>query len=154
MRLEILAALVGCTLLAGCGEPRSLTAVRQARADDDNRMERARALNVEGLRLAREGDYGQAEAAFRRALGVNPSCAAAQNNLGLIHVQHKRWYEAAVCFTRAASLESASREPHVNLAALYRRVGWQAEAEKECEIAQALEAAEAKSLRSASAAEW
>lgn len=100
--------------------------------------ERARAANEEGLRWAMTAETPRAERAFRDALSYDPAYAAAHNNLGLILLEKRRFYEAAIEFSLAKKLAPRAVEPRLNLARLYQSVGWDKPALSECEAALAL----------------
>ncbi|MBE7456589.1 MAG: tetratricopeptide repeat protein [Planctomycetia bacterium] len=81
-------------------------------------------LNRRGVRRAEAGDFDGAEEAFRAALAVSPGLASAHNNLGLVLVERRALYEAALEFKMASRLAPEAVEPYMNLARLYESVGW------------------------------
>ena len=81
----------------------------------------------------------RAERAFRDALSYDPGYPAAHNNLGLILLEKRRFYEAAIEFSLAKKLAPRAVEPRLNLARLYQSVGWDKPALAECEAALALD---------------
>lgn len=89
--------------------------------------------------MAAKGNLRQAEGAFREALSSDPAYAAAHNNLGLVLLESRRVYEAAIEFSLAKKLAPRAVEPRLNLARLYQSVGWDKPAFAECEAALALD---------------
>jgi len=70
-----------------------------------------------GLAAARAGRMDEALVAFGRAIDVEPACAAAHNNAGLVHSQRHDSAKAIAAFRRAIALEDTNADYHVNLAA-------------------------------------
>src|SRR5262249_51107176 len=70
--------------------------------------------NRRGLEAVEKHDMSRAEAAFREALSLDIACAPAHNNLGLVFLQQKRWYEASWEFAYAAKLEPQASAPKAN----------------------------------------
>lgn len=81
-------------------------------------------LNRRGVRHAEAGDFDGAEEAFRAALAASPGLASAHNNLGLVLMERRAYYEAALEFKMASRLAPEAVEPYMNLARLYESVGW------------------------------
>ena len=88
----------------------------------------ARAANERGLHHAQRGELAAAEKAFREALAADVSYAAAHNNLALVLLDQKKYYEAATELGLAAKLAPRATEPLINLGRLYEAVGWMNEA--------------------------
>jgi Tfp pilus assembly protein PilF len=70
-----------------------------------------------GLAAARAGRLDEALAAFGRAIDLEPECAAAHNNTGLVHSQQHDSGKAIAAFRRAIALDDTNADYHVNLAA-------------------------------------
>jgi protein O-GlcNAc transferase len=84
----------------------------------------AQEANERGLQLAQQEQLDRAEQAFREAVRANAGFAAAHNNLGLVLLERRRFYEAAVEFQQASRLDRRAVEPVMNLGRLYESVGW------------------------------
>lgn len=63
-----------------------------------------------GMVLLRAGRYKEAEAAFHRALVLNPRDHLAHSDLGVLAARGKRWQEAVRHFTRAQQLQPENTE--------------------------------------------
>lgn len=130
------------TLLAvvpyGCAVSDSNTPYRTILQTQAGQSRDARMANERGLSFVEEGNYDEAEAAFREALAADLNFAAAHNNLGLVLLQKGRFYEAAREFSYAKKLRPMAREPVINLARLYEAIGWQSVAEKEYQKADSI----------------
>ena len=85
-----------------------------------------------GLAAARAGRMDDALAAFGRAIDVEPGCAAAHNNSGLVHSQQHDSAKAIAAFRRAITLDDTNADYHVNLAAELLLSGAVDEADKAC----------------------
>ena len=100
----------------------------------------AQGFNAEGLAYVAKGDHDRAERAFREALAADPGFAAAHNNLGLALLKTRSSpYEAAIQYALAGKLAPHAPEPRINLADLFERLGWDAEAVAEYERALAID---------------
>jgi tetratricopeptide (TPR) repeat protein len=84
----------------------------------------AREANHRGLQFAQQKQLDQAEQAFREAVRAGAGYAAAYNNLGLILLERRRFYDAALEFQQASRLDRRAVEPVMNLGRLYESVGW------------------------------
>jgi tetratricopeptide (TPR) repeat protein len=69
-----------------------------------------------------------AEAAYREAVAIDPTLAAAYNNLGNVLQDQRRYEEAIAAFRTAARLRPDLGEVHFNLGNCYQRQGHTAEA--------------------------
>ncbi len=79
--------------------------------------------NAQGLALIGDNDLDAAEETFRASLASDLSYSPAHNNLGLVLLRKKRYYEAAWEFDCAAKLAPNATEPRENLALLYENLG-------------------------------
>jgi Flp pilus assembly protein TadD len=95
----------------------------------------AQEANGRGLKHIHDHDDAAAERAFREALGYDISNAAAHNNLGLLLLGQKRWYEASWEFAYAAKLQPQSSAPRGNLGLVFEAVGKYGQAVDEYEAA-------------------
>ncbi|MFP4896952.1 tetratricopeptide repeat protein [Paraburkholderia sp. CNPSo 3155] len=68
-----------------------------------------------GVALGCQGKLSAAEAAFRKALELNPDLAEAHNHLGILLVQTQRTVEAEIAFRRVVGLRPDSAEAWNNL---------------------------------------
>jgi tetratricopeptide (TPR) repeat protein len=91
-----------------------------------------------GLSLANLGRFDEAEAAYRRALAINPGSYEALNNLGLTLRDNHRLDEAAQVFHKAIEIASHSPEGHNNLGLTLMDLGKMGEAEQSFQHAIAL----------------
>ena len=137
----------GVLALAGCAPPASRPSYSTLIQDRQPSVERARECHQRGLALIDQDRTSDAEKAFREALSLDPTYAAAHNNLGILLLDHHgRGYEAAIEFTLAARLAPAAPQPHVNLGRLYEAVQWHPAAIKEYACAWALDASDPQAL--------
>jgi tetratricopeptide (TPR) repeat protein len=100
--------------------PQVAPAYRQLRRDPPavpaaTRDAAARALNQEGVALARRGKAADAADRFRRAVHLQPDYAVAHNNLGNAYFDLGKLPEALVCFQKALRLDPAYALAHGNL---------------------------------------
>jgi tetratricopeptide (TPR) repeat protein len=78
----------------------------------------------QGCRLDTErATWGEAIAAYERALAIDPEFADAHCNLGTVFYNQDRKARARACFERALELEPCHLEAHLNLAALFEEAG-------------------------------
>jgi tetratricopeptide (TPR) repeat protein len=68
-----------------------------------------------GVLLIMEGKLDEAEQAFRRALAISPSYAAAHNDLGNVFERHGKLAEAAAEYRKAIEGDPSFRRGHFNL---------------------------------------
>jgi tetratricopeptide (TPR) repeat protein len=85
-----------------------------------------------GLAAARAGRMDDALASFGRAIDLEPACAAAHNNAGLVHSQQHDSDKAIAAFRRAITLDDTNADYHVNLAAELLSSGAVDEADAAC----------------------
>ena len=139
MRRSLLTVGLCALVLGGCATPQRSATYRTASASSSRDGTAARDANEHGLSLAAEGRYDLAQKAFREALRADVTFAAAHNNLGLILLEKRRFYEAALEFQFAAKLNPSASEPVINLARLYESVGWYEPAINQYKKARALD---------------
>ncbi|TNE64772.1 MAG: tetratricopeptide repeat protein [Alphaproteobacteria bacterium] len=84
--------------------------------------------NLEGATAAALKDWGRAEAAFRKAVALNPASAVAHNNLGNILKETGRKDAAAASYERAIELKPDYIDPRLSLAAQQQEKGQLADA--------------------------
>jgi DNA-binding transcriptional MerR regulator len=78
----------------------------------------------QGCRLDTDrANWGEAIAAYERAVSIDPDFADAHCNLGTVFYNQDRKALARACFERALELESCHLEAHLNLAALFEEAG-------------------------------
>jgi Flp pilus assembly protein TadD len=104
----------------------------------DQNTPSAQRLNALGLEAIEKGDLNEAEDCFRKANACDLYYAPAHNNLGLVLLRKKAYYEAAWEFEYAARLAPASPEPRDNLGLLYEHIGRLDQAAAEYEAALAI----------------
>jgi tetratricopeptide (TPR) repeat protein len=68
-----------------------------------------------GVLLVKEGSFGEAEKAFRKALAIAPSNDAAHNNLGYLLERQGKLSDAAFEYKKAIEARPNSREAHFKL---------------------------------------
>jgi Flp pilus assembly protein TadD len=78
-------------------------------------MREAEAYNNQGVELAEKGNFGDAIAAFNRAIKINPTYEKAHNNLGLALGSQDKFSEAAAAFNRALEINPRNFETFNNL---------------------------------------
>ena len=83
--------------------------------------------NLGNARRALE-DTGGAEAAYRRALEVDPAHADAANGLGVLLVQRGAPQDAVTWFERALAADPDFHEARLNLGIAYQQAGQPAQA--------------------------
>lgn len=83
----------------------------------------AQQCNEDGLAFVSDEEFAQAEALFRESLEHDIYNPSAHNNLGLVLLQKKRYYEAAWEFEYAAKLAPYSVQPRANLGLVFERTG-------------------------------
>lgn len=98
-----------------------------------NRVE-AKRINDLGIETAESGHLTKAEKLFRDSLRQDLTYAAAHNNLGLVLLSQRRYYEAAWEFEYATRLDAQSLEPVLNLGRLYETIGCTSRAVKQYEV--------------------
>jgi tetratricopeptide (TPR) repeat protein len=91
----------------------------------------AKALNLEGIRLARAGDSDAALFAFKRAFDLAPRWASPLVNMGAVFADLGRSARARSCYERALVLDDENPIARYNLALLLRARGDLLRAESE-----------------------
>ena len=124
MRRSLLRVGLCAVVLGGCATPLGPAAYRTLPATSSRDRTAAREANERGLGFATTGRYDLAEKAFREALRSDVTFAAAHNNLGLVLLETRRFYEAALEFQFAGKLNPSASEPVINLARLYESLRW------------------------------
>jgi Flp pilus assembly protein TadD len=71
--------------------------------------------NKQGVALLQEGNFKEAEAAFREAAKNNPKASTPFNNLGVAYMQAGRTKEAAGAFQEAVRRNPDNAQAHFNL---------------------------------------
>lgn len=61
---------------------------------------------------ATDGNYNEAEAAYKKALALNPSSSGAAYNLGNLHFEKDKRFEAAADYQKAAEVATSKEEKH------------------------------------------
>ena len=89
----------------------------------------SRVAHHQGLRLHRQNRIAEAEACYRRAIGLDPDFSEAWMNLGLVALSQRRPDEALACERAALRLDPESPDAHVNLGMVHFTLGRIAEAE-------------------------
>jgi tetratricopeptide (TPR) repeat protein len=92
----------------------------------------ARACNVRGIDLSREGRWEEAVASFREAVRLRPDYADAFNNLGNVLFFQKQFDEAIAAYEQAVRLAPGHAGYHSNLGEVLRHRGRLAEALGHC----------------------
>jgi tetratricopeptide (TPR) repeat protein len=91
----------------------------------------AKALNLEGIRLARDADPDAALFAFKRAFDLAPRWASPLVNMGAVFADLGRQARARSCYERALVLDAENPVARYNLALILRTRGDLAHAEAE-----------------------
>jgi tetratricopeptide (TPR) repeat protein len=76
-----------------------------------------------GLRRQQAGDFGDAEALYRKAIEANPKNLNALNNIGVLCMHQKRDGEAIDIFYKLLDAKGEWADPYYNLACLFSRQG-------------------------------
>ena len=84
------------------------------------------------------GRLDAAETAFLNALSVDASYASAHNGLGAVHFDKGSYADAAVSFREAINLNANDARAHYNLGLTLKRLGREAEGDREIELARQL----------------
>jgi Tfp pilus assembly protein PilF len=122
-RRHVVVSAAIVVLIVGCRAPQIRPAYRTLDAHPRRNTFVAQTLNAEGLRYIEKAELHHAERKFREALDQDLYYPPAHNNLGLVLLQMKRYYEAACEFEFAAKLAPRAVEPRGNLGVLYEQVG-------------------------------
>lgn len=99
--------LVGHRLMAAGEHELALKAYTRAAAQQGLNVDTLSALGSANLRLGR---LGQAERLLRRATKLDPTFAAAWNNLGVILMEQRKYGEAAQIFRRAFATDNGNSD--------------------------------------------
>lgn len=115
------ASAIAAMLLCGCAQPQvpsEQERVRQQRVEMLQRRAEATALAREAGAKLDAGEHRRAQSLLEEALGKDPYNFAAHNNLGVLHLKQRRYYEAARAFEEASKLEPSLALPYYNLGRL------------------------------------
>ena len=130
----LLSAISGCiteekqkTIPVENKTPGNLTIIQ----DQITSEEDAKKHNSNGLSLAEETRFSEAEMEFREAINLNPNFAEAHLNLGNVLENFNRNSEAEKEYRKAIELSPDFAEARSNLGSLLARSGRYDEAEKE-----------------------
>lgn len=129
MRLErirngLIFSIVLLIVCGGCLQPQRSTTYRTIRPIPTRDSQTAKEANERGLQHIENESFDLAEAAFRDALRADVGYASAHNNLGLVLLEKKKFYESALEFKFASKLNPKATEPILNLGRLYETIGW------------------------------
>lgn len=91
--------------------------------------EKGRGFGALGHALQRAGDVRKAEAAYRKAIELNPNDHIARINLGALYLDARRYAESISCFNEAARLSPQTAAIWFNLGIAYAGLGRLNEAE-------------------------
>jgi tetratricopeptide (TPR) repeat protein len=114
---------------AATGAPAALrakvdAAARQpARLAPENPARDAEILFQAGLRRQQAGDFGDAEALYRKSIESDPKNLNALNNVGVLCMHQKRDGEAIDIFYKLLDAKGDWADPYYNLACLFSRQG-------------------------------
>jgi Flp pilus assembly protein TadD len=110
---------IAFTLLCVCG-----CRVSGTTADAHHRdTTQARSLNDRAFALIQKSDYEGAQKLLRQAIDADVMFGPAHNNLGLVHYQQNKLYDAAWEFQNAIKLMPYVPEPRNNLGLVLERAG-------------------------------
>ncbi|MBW2645361.1 MAG: tetratricopeptide repeat protein [Deltaproteobacteria bacterium] len=82
------------------------------------KVEAGRGLYDEALRYQKNGKLQDAKKKYLQALKVSPNLVFALNNLGVIYMSERNYFEARRLFEKAIKLKPDYVDPHYNLACL------------------------------------
>lgn len=141
------ASVILFTLCAGFAivEARAVsitTSANQSAAHND----RAASLIAEGVAALEGGNVTAAQAAFERALAINPKDATAHTYLGIIADRSGNLNEAEKHFAVAVAVESQSPAAHNNYGAILLKMGRAEQAAAEFELSLKLKARQPSAL--------
>lgn len=129
---RILLMLAMTWTAVGCQQNQSVAPSEyQTVAEDPRRnTDTAMRLHHRGVELLKQGQYEQAETAFRDALQADLFHGPAHNNLGITYFEQKKYYLAAWEFQFAVKLMPEQPRPKNNLGMVFEAVGKLEEAEQ------------------------
>jgi len=119
-------------VLAGCraGEPKPEPA-----AGSGGKRDTAKAIALNREAVAAKEDLAKAERLLERAIQADVFYGPAHNNLGIVYLKQRKYYQAAWKFQQAAKLMPRETEPLVNLGQVFETVGRLDDAREEYEKA-------------------
>jgi Flp pilus assembly protein TadD len=113
--LRLFIVSVACTVLAACQHSTRAPSGPAASGNVARNAAAARADTERAFTLIQSGKYAEAEPLLKRAVEEDPDYGPAHNDLGIVHYQAERWYDAAWEFQNAIKLMPGQPEPHNNL---------------------------------------
>ncbi|MFG0252482.1 MAG: tetratricopeptide repeat protein [Phycisphaerales bacterium JB038] len=114
-RVPLVLALAAPLALSACHSQRA-SSLEPAPATDAARL-------AEQAVEVMDADAEQAAAWLRQAISLDPYNASAYNNMGVLHLQAGRLFEAAESFEEARKLMPAHPSPRLNLGLVFERAG-------------------------------
>ncbi|MFZ5758408.1 MAG: tetratricopeptide repeat protein [Thermodesulfobacteriota bacterium] len=90
--------------------------------EDTMTTDTAAKLNSKGEELFGEGRIAEAEALFVRAIALDPGCATAYNNLGVLHYHRAEYDEALRCFRKTLEIAPEDGAALENIGELLKAV--------------------------------
>ncbi len=132
-------AVAAVAFLCGCAPqphvPTEQERIQQMRADLLQRRGEALVLARQAGDKIDTGKFKEARTLLDQALAKDPFSFAAQNNLGVLYLQQRKYYDAAHALQEASKLEPASALPYYNLGRLMEQTGRWEEAARQYELA-------------------
>jgi tetratricopeptide (TPR) repeat protein len=131
-------ATIAAALVCGCAQsqvPSEQDRVQQRRAEMLQRRAEALALAREAGDKIDAGKHKEAQSLLNEALDKDPYSFAARNNLGVLYLQQRRYYDAAQAFEQASKLEPAAALPYYNLGRLLEQTYRWEQAARQYELA-------------------
>lgn len=121
------AFIAGCICCLACQS----ASLAQPRASTEGAKERARAFNIEGIKLQSEGKLNEAVGLYKRAIELFPQGGAYHNNLAVVLKDLNRWEEAEVEARIALKLKPERADYYFNLGIILNGLKKYDEAEKQ-----------------------
>src|SRR5579883_1220447 len=81
----------------------------------ESNKEKARAYNIEGIKLQSQGKFNDAVQSYKKAIELNPQGGAYHNNLAVVLKDLNRWQEAETEARIALKLKPDRADYHFNL---------------------------------------
>ena len=124
-KIFILSNLVAAFLL---GLSVATGSLGQTAVDEPHKLQKVRAFYEAAQKLERDGEWSEAEKAWREALSLAPADARAWTNLGVVLNKQSRTKEAIEAWRRAITLDQRLAGPHLNIGLTLVKSGSFAEA--------------------------